>query len=183
MKRLFLATDFPDEILAQISEGNYKEKKIRWLRPELIHLTLAFLGEYPENRLDELIDSMKKVNFANFQIKLDSCGVFPNVKYTKVFWLGVSGNTDALKQLHFQIKEKLGLIGIFLEDREFLLHVTIGRIRHGGSRTLHISERFKVNYNNFSSELIKIKAFHLYESEFTDNGLVYTKLHTFPLDD
>ena len=62
--RLFTALDLPADVVSNLEELLRRLKpraKIQWTRPENLHITLKFIGEFPDERLDELKQALSNV--------------------------------------------------------------------------------------------------------------------------
>ena len=55
--RLFIAIDIPDSVKDQLLDWRVALRGARWVEPDQMHLTLAFLGEQPNNVYREVCDS------------------------------------------------------------------------------------------------------------------------------
>ena len=64
---------------------------LKIVEPENIHITLKFLGDTEETKIDEIESIIKNSvnNVSPFKIQLNGTGVFPNPSYIKVIWIGI----------------------------------------------------------------------------------------------
>ena len=80
--RLFTAVDPSREVhenLVRLLERLRPEARLRWTRPENLHLTLKFIGEYPEGELSQLETVLRAVEWPRaFEVRLRGSGFFPN---------------------------------------------------------------------------------------------------------
>ncbi len=80
MIRTFIAVNLDPAIRARIGEAeeDFRIKGVRLVDPELIHVTLKFLGNVEEGRIDEIADALKKVEVAPFDApRTDRSAAFP----------------------------------------------------------------------------------------------------------
>jgi 2'-5' RNA ligase len=65
---------------------------VGWVPAANQHLTLKFLGEIGEDRIDALVAraSAKLASVAPFEVALAGFGSFPNAREARVLWLGVA---------------------------------------------------------------------------------------------
>ncbi len=103
-----------------------------------LHLTLAFLGEVDESlepslgpRVSEGLDSI-----APFRIAFEGVGAFPSARAPGVVWVGVGDGANVLRKLAFRLRTHLRASGFVLEDRPFVPHVTLFRVRTSATRLL-----------------------------------------------
>lgn len=106
--------------------------QVRWVRPEAMHLTLAFLGEVDEKYLDDIRAAMTLSAEASppLQLELQGTGTFGSSRSRRVVWVDIRGDVDGLQKLQTQLAEALRAAGFETEDRKFSPHITLGRI-HG----------------------------------------------------
>ena len=134
--RAFLAVQLPEaaractgqaiEILRGVTPGG-----MRWTAPESQHLTLKFLGEIPEDRVDALVEraNAKLAGLAPVELALGGFGAFPSAREARVLWLGVSRGAGALAKLARQLDSAARVVGAERERRPFSAHLTLGRLR------------------------------------------------------
>lgn len=134
--RLFLAVTLPDDVLASIGRATAELREtatgVRWVRPELLHLTVKFLGERPDGddrRVgDALQSSLARVRGCDAEIR--GAGAFPNFRRPRVVWLGMHPPAPLAAIAH-AVDEALVPLGIGAEARPFRAHITLGRVEHG----------------------------------------------------
>lgn len=126
MMRLFLAVLFNSETerrllavqnrLRQIAGGNFS-------RPENLHLTLAFLGEVPAERMNAVRRAMQQTRVRPLSLNFDRVGSF---RGGEVWWIGTAQNPELLT-LQRELSENLALQGFAPESRAFSPHITLAR--------------------------------------------------------
>ena len=88
--RTFIAIEIPDNIISRFRELQDGIKvydfKIRWVRPENIHLTLKFLGDVEAGKIDEIAETISKTvdGYTPISLKAKGIGVFPGMKRPRV---------------------------------------------------------------------------------------------------
>ncbi|WP_157842676.1 MULTISPECIES: RNA 2',3'-cyclic phosphodiesterase [Bacillus] len=128
----FVAVALPDELKKSLSiYMNELKKEIpfeRWVHPQDLHITLAFLGKTNEEMLKKLHEELnnKKRQKEPFTITLQSLGTFGNKQSPRIFWCGVEKN-EKLSDLRDQVFTSCGRVGYELETRPFHPHVTLAR--------------------------------------------------------
>jgi 2'-5' RNA ligase len=190
MLRSFIAVDFPSEIIQKIEEiikffkTQTPEKALKWVSTNNLHLTLKFLGEIPEGRLDQIktILSESLINRSTFTIGIKGLGMYPNKRNPRVIWLGIT-NEDSLIDLHKSLDQALQTADIEPEKRKYSPHLTIARVRRGTNQDTikNIGDtlsQFKVD----SLGNIPVEEIILYQSELTPKGPIYTPLMSKPLN-
>jgi 2'-5' RNA ligase len=135
--RCFLAVDLAPRVRAAVGElqGRLRSRAgaadVRWTAPEGMHLTLKFLGEVAEPRIDAVVEAVRVVAAATPMLALVAGGVgaFPTPRRPRVVWVGLTGGADALARLAGALDQALAAVGFVPEARAFHAHVTLGRVR------------------------------------------------------
>ena len=107
------------------------QDKIRWVRPEGIHLTLKFMGDIKTDKSDALLLLLPGIatEVPPFELTLSELGCFPNNRSPRVLWAGVKGDLSILQNLHLAIDNVVEQVGLPRERRGFSPHLTLGRVR------------------------------------------------------
>ncbi|GAC1411485.1 MAG: RNA 2',3'-cyclic phosphodiesterase [Actinomycetota bacterium] len=106
--------------------------RARWVPPENVHITIAFLGgvEDPEPVFDAVDTAASAV--PPMSLTLTGTGCFPNPKRARVLWIGLGGDADALGVLAQEVRTVFAPLGVPTESRRFSAHVTIARLPEPG---------------------------------------------------
>lgn len=176
--RLFIAIDFPEEIISAVSADSAGIKGVKWVRPEQVHLTLKFIGDYPADKLDDLVLNLEKISFPRFSLTLSGTGFFPNLRRPSVFWLGVEPSS-ALNSLKRELEDLLdSQCGISRDEREFIPHVTLARFK---SRVApELTERLQKAFAGLRGRKFECKSFILFSSKLDRSGAIHKALAAFP---
>src|SRR5947209_5154879 len=101
--RLFVALELPDSWKSYLSEVQTDiERKapgsVRWVQPELMHLTLLFLGDQPPDRLGTIRDGLARAaeQTAPFRLGPAALGAFSRGDAVGVIWAGIEDASAAL---------------------------------------------------------------------------------------
>ncbi len=150
---------------------------MRWVHPQNLHVSLKYIGDWDENRLDEVVDTLERVRIpTRVRLTLAGLGFFPHGRSPRVFWV-IAENTLPLRRLAASIDARLARLGIAPEVRPYVPHVTLGRLRAECSLTeMHeaIEELPTRDFGTYS-----VDSFALYGSVLTKNGPVYRKIEEF----
>lgn len=182
--RSFIAIELPEEVrggLAKLrSELERTEHRfVKWVDTEGIHLTLKFLGNIPFKQVTEVTKAIEEAaqGIPPFHLEISGLGAFPNLKQPRVLWVGIGGEIDTLLRLQQNIDSALASLGFAKEERPFMPHLTLARIRQGASPMgrknfgeLAMSVSFEASYP------IDAKAVSLMRSQLTPDGAIYTRL-------
>jgi len=183
--RVFVAIDLPEKTKKKIANLQEKIKhtsnEIKWVDPSLIHITLKFLGETDEKKLDGIFEATCEVaeKFCPFFIKIYKMGAFPNLECPRVIWLGIKEGSSQLAQIAKELEKKLFKQGFPREKREWVPHLTIGRVKQLQDR--ESIKRAIMREKQTSGGEAKIEAITVMQSRLTPQGPIYTPLQKFPL--
>lgn len=188
--RTFIAVDFSPKIINKITEiikyfkTQTPQKAIKWVAPEHLHLTIKFLGDVPENKIDQIKGLIKATlnNENGSEIEVDGLGMYPNPHMPRVIWLGIEG-TERLREIHNKLDTELQKADIPPDNRSFSPHLTIARIRRRADKETvkEIGETLS-SFNVGSLGNCNINNIILYKSELTPEGPEYTALLSSPLN-
>ncbi|MGH9601736.1 MAG: RNA 2',3'-cyclic phosphodiesterase [Terriglobales bacterium] len=191
--RLFVALDIEPAILERIAlflEGvRGFAPDVRWARAESLHITLKFIGEIHQERLDALRGALGQVRGQATELRFRGAGFFPTAKSARVFWIGVEADAR-LAVLARAVEEALEPLGVEREQRAFSPHLTLART--GSGRPARGAEdRNNPTFRRLQERLaampepdfgaITPREFSLYQSKLSPKGAQYTKLTGFPL--
>jgi RNA 2',3'-cyclic 3'-phosphodiesterase len=189
--RLFIAIDLDDSIrqkIVRFVEGvSGFAPDVRWMRPEALHLTLKFIGEFNDARLRHLKQALAAVKSEPFEISLAGTGFFPTPKAARVFWVGVRADAR-LQKLAAAIDDATAKLGSEREARAYTPHLTLARAGSGrpsreredkpDNRFQKLLERLeKMPQPEFGT--MTAREFFLYQSKLSPKGSEYTKLERF----
>lgn len=156
---------------------NKKELDYRWIPQENYHITLNFLGEVEAQKVDLLKSLLEEValHHAFFHLKLHGLGVFPSVKEGRVIWMDVQ-NSLALRALQEDCECRLKELGFTFEEKSYIPHLTIARLRSLRNLSDVISPLEKHKFGEMA-----VKSLVLYESKLQGSFPVYEPLMRFSL--
>ena len=130
MMRTFISVDVP---LTDAIEGVLDEMKrtdnVRPVPKGQIHLTLKFLGDQDEKKVERLCSSLKDAlsDAEPFDIVVEGAGAFPDQKHPKVIWLGVK-EPEQLIELAGKVDSSVKEMRMKADDKRFSPHITVGRV-------------------------------------------------------
>jgi 2'-5' RNA ligase len=129
--RLFAAVVPPPEVLAHLDAAlePVRDDVIRWTLPESWHLTLAFYGEVPDERVPELVERLRRAarRHPAAELRFAGAGRFDG----RVLWIGCDGSADLLRRLARSCAAAGRRSGAAAqESRRFRPHLTLARTQH-----------------------------------------------------
>lgn len=149
--------------------------RVRWARPENVHLTLKFLGDVREELLEDLRIALEKTcaRHAPFDVRLAGLGAFPSGRRARILWVGIDAGSDRLRSLAADLDVALAPLGFEREERAFAPHLTLGRIR-GRPASFDLPP-------DMGGLGFRVRHVELVESTLTPEGAIYRIIQTFAL--
>jgi 2'-5' RNA ligase len=184
MKRLFIATnvELSDEFrtLTQQLQHDLRNDDIVWVKRNLQHLTLRFLGETPNEKMESVARILSEITNTTsaFELQLDKMSVFGSKYKPEVLWYGFS-EFSLFKNLFEKLEKELIHIEIQKNYGNFVPHITIGRVKKIDNKK-RFWEAVEKQQPRFS-QIIPVKKLKLIQSKLTNEGPVYKTLFDFEL--
>ena len=150
--RLFIAVELEKDVITALcslhDELKGRADKMRFVPSQNLHLTLFFLGNTPENKIEEISKALQSLGENNSPFKLElnnRLETFDEKNPARVVWVGVKSDLAALQKLQAMIAATMHNMGFLRTEKSYIPHITIGRdvhfndaaVRHDG----HISEQ------------------------------------------
>ena len=140
---------------------------------ENLHLTLKFLGEIEEEKVEEVKKLLKKIKQEEFEVSLGELGTFIN-RYNSILWIKLNGKEiwDLQKKIDESLKN------IFPIEERFMSHITLARMKKINDKKI-----FLEYVKNLKHRVVKfkIKEFILKKSELKPEGPVYSNIEKYEL--
>jgi RNA 2',3'-cyclic 3'-phosphodiesterase len=167
--RLFTAIDIPDDIrtrLGDLISDLRPLAKLGWAKPEKLHITTKFIGEWPEEKLAALQVALEPVKSPTFRISIRGVGWMPPTRNARVLFAHVEAGAE-LSALAQATEDALAEIGVLVEDRAYRPHLTLAR-RKDRVPTQPIDQAIANLEPDFGSFLAtKFVLFHSHGGEYT----------------
>ena len=178
--RSFIAVDLDDaSIKDRISKTQHDLEltgaSLKAVQPEIMHLTLRFLGEIPQATVERIIETMGDLRFSPFEVEFSGVGVFPNIKRISVVWVGITRGQERLEEIFQQLEPKLRQMGLPPDNKGFSPHLTIARVKSGLNKE-QLAKSIE-NMRDVEFGKMEVKAVRLKKSTLTSRGPIYTTLH------
>jgi len=180
MKRLFIAVDVElssdFKTLTQQLQKDLRNDSIVWVKNHLQHLTLRFLGETPEPKIEPLVNILTNVatTTQHFDLQLNKMGIFGSKYAPETLWYGFS-EFLLFKNLFEKLEKELRSIGFQENYGNFVPHITVGRIKKVENKK-HFWETFEKRQPQFM-QTIPVTHLKLIQSKLTNEGPKYRTLY------
>jgi len=178
--RLFISisleTGLSRDIYKRFQSLDLPWEKLRPVDPQILHLTLKFLGNTPVEKIPDLINALSSLEKTEaIDIEIKGASVL-DPRRPRILRLDFADNPK-LQQLYDDIEQVLFDDGLaHKEVRKFTPHITLARIKQQAEvgEFKEFSD-WKIN-RNFS-----VGTFELQESILTKKGPEYTVLQSFDI--
>jgi 2'-5' RNA ligase len=181
--RLFVALDLPSEVRQRIADEVVEPLRgtlrgVRWVQTDVLHVTLAFLGERSAREAEEARVAVRALaeGRSAARITLQGLGVFPERERPRVIWLGVR-DPAPVRDLHRAFERSRARLGVPAEGRAYHPHVTLGRVPAGAEADVREALAPALAAVRFEAE-VTLDAVQLMQSELTPAGPRYTTLYS-----
>ncbi len=173
--RLFIAIEIPEEVKRILIDA---QRKIvfpgKATNVSDFHLTLKFLGEVDEKKVNAVVSELSKISFSKFDVHLSGVGVFPDRNAARVMWVGIEPHKEIM-ELQSKVDGATRKLGFEL-DNNFHPHLTLSRIKFIDDKKLFLAalDAAKIQEARFS-----VSSFKLIKSTLTSKGPIYEVLKGF----
>lgn len=179
--RVFIAVDIPDTIREELSEVQRALRPLtssaKWVAPESIHITLKFVGEIQDKRLEDIDAALTGLSWKPFTVTVRGVGFFPGMRSPRVFWAGMEAPT--MQGLAEQLDIRMEQLGFEKEKRAFRPHLTLARAKDTRIDSSLVAAAAKYEEHAFGS--FSVDRVFLFKSTLKPTGAVYEKLKEFLL--
>lgn len=185
--RCFVAIEVAPAIRQKLAEITLKLRRalrgsrggIKWVEPDLMHLTLKFLGDIDEAAVKTVCETLDQVTMAHrgFELSVEGVGCFG--KPARVIWVGMN-ESPALMALQTDLEGRLAAAGFAAEERPFSAHLTLARIKDpaaGKDVPGLIGADRDIRLGSFGVDALRV-----FRSELMPQGPIYTVIHTSKLN-
>ncbi len=176
MPRLFTALDIPPAVALSLSFLRGGLPSARWIEPENYHITLRFIGDIDARLADEIVGALDRIHRSRFTLQLKGVGAFGSKKPHSIY-AGVEAS-PALDELQGEIDRILKRLGLSPDQRKFVPHVTLARLRQP---KIDDVARYLAGRGNFSSLPFNVDRFGLFSARDSVGGGPYILEEAFGL--
>ncbi len=184
MKRLFLGIELPDTVRQAAVRIRDRIRpyieKARWVLPENYHLTVKFLGNTPDDRVQTIHTTMTSIcsRYHTFELELKGLGAFPDWRRPRVLWIGVE-RVSTLWDLATEVESAMTELGYPAENRPYAPHLTLARVKYTRRPVLEkMLEREKAVFEQRIGTFT-VAYITLFESRLHPSGAVYSVIERY----
>lgn len=173
--RAFIAIDvnIENDRISRVLDCLKAIEGVRVVGRENLHITLKFLGEIEEGRIDGIHDAMiaSFKGYVPFEISLEGVGAFPRPDHARVVWVGVKRNGDRIVEMQKRLDRNLSRLG-FKKEGRFHPHVTVARVK--SRRGKNELKDFILQHRDEKFGVLMVDKIELKKSVLTPKGAVYS---------
>jgi RNA 2',3'-cyclic 3'-phosphodiesterase len=190
MPRAFIALLLTEEaraaVAAEVDRLRPLGRAVAWVPPVNLHVTLYFLGNQHDARLEEALGAIEEAAAASapFEVGLHGLGAFPGLERPRIFWVGVAEGALAARALQARLVAGLVARGFAPEGRPWHPHLTIGRVadeRRWRREDATALRQAVGRAGSVAVARLSITALSLMKSDLRPTGARYTELANRPL--
>jgi 2'-5' RNA ligase len=152
---------------------------LRFVKPDQLHITLAFLGQISAERQEAVAGICREAagGIGSFCLAPGQLGAFPRMNRPAVVWVGLTGETKKLELLTKMLEFELGSRGIWpiRGTGGFAPHITIARVgrKHRRGQMFLLRELLEDTKLELADMEIPVKEITIYRSMAGGGGSEY----------
>ncbi len=154
----------------------------RWVGPEALHLTLAFLGDVADPDLNAVClavaESVRKQ--PRFSLEVRGLGAFPDAGRPRILWAGIEGDLDRLASVQRAASDAATRAGYRPADERFHPHITLARLKPGRGPATDLGPLIE-RHRAWRGGVFSADTVITYASTTTPDGPAYAPLGRAPL--
>jgi 2'-5' RNA ligase len=149
--------------------------RLRWVKPEHLHLTVNFLGNVAADRIGEIEKACAAAAGASgpLRLELGRPGSFGPRKVPRTLWIGFlpCAGLTALSQLQKRLEAELSARGFPRDERPWTPHLTLGR--NPRSERVDGWEDLLPPWRSDGRPRLEAEALALYSSDLKPDGPIH----------
>jgi len=178
MPRLFVGIALPqvvrEELARTIRSLRGSTTDAKWVPPENLHVTIAFLGRVEDDKVASVSDAVARAvtGHVDFTVALAGLGAFPSTRRARVTWAGLDDPARGVEGLADSVVAELESVGFERDPRPFHSHITLARMR--------FPEPLQLDDVSIEPIRFPVQRLTLFESRLGRPAPRYESLATFP---
>lgn len=188
MLRLFTAISLTENCRTLLINVRQKLQRAgihaSWIPDANLHLSLVFLGNTAEYRLNDVICCMQDAatGCEEFSVSLTGPGFFGSPRSPRIIWAGIKAD-PALAELRARLNSALRQLDFTTEDRPYHPHITLARIKPQHRKKTSLNYSAAIEAITIPQPCcISVKSFELMQSVLGPQRADYSLLYRQPLD-
>lgn len=183
MPRIFVAIPLPPAVAADLARSLPALPGLRRAEPDLLHLTLAFVGRIAEERVPDVVAAAEAAARGSgaFDVPLTAVGRFPDHGPPSVVWAGTGAAAEAIERLGAAVRAELGRRRIPVDAKPLRAHITLARVRDGATADEARAIDAAVKAARTGTLAFRAEDVHVMESRLGPKGPRYSSRARIPL--
>ncbi len=177
LTRAFICIEVPDSVIKEVArvQGILGKKVFTGKMTELenLHLTLKFLGEINDVKLDEVRRKLSEIKIKGFDARVSEIGAFSHRGNPRIVWVKIGGG--GIFELQEKI-DKLMVMAGFKKEERFMSHMTIARVGYVKDKKDFIRYVRNIGIKEIN---FKVDKFKLMKSELNEKGPDYSLIEEY----
>lgn len=183
MARIFVAIPIPPNVASALDRVLPPLPSLRRVAPDLMHVTLAFVGQTGEEQVRAVVEAATVAAQAHgpFTFELSDVGRFPGHGRPRTLWVGTGARTaDAIVGLGASVRAELLRHRVQFDPKPLRAHVTLARVRDdaGDDDARAIAAGLAAARVDLAFTAASL---HVMESKLTAKGPLYSSRQEVPL--
>jgi len=182
--RLFIAIPLPPDLARRAVEILPTAlPALRRVKAENLHVTLAFLGQTPDERLGDVTDAAAEAatRVADFRLAFGAAGRFPERGRPRVVWLAIAEGAQSVLELGEGVYAGLRSRELRFDDRPLAPHLTLARVAEDATAAEAKTVAAALNDLPSANLAFDVSGIAVVQSVLSPKGPRYTALATVPL--
>jgi 2'-5' RNA ligase len=182
--RLFVAIPLPPDLATRASEILPTSlPALRRVKAENLHVTLAFIGQTPDERLEDVAAAAREAAapVSAFRLSFDRTGRFPERGRPRVVWLGIADGEASVVELGVGVYAALRRRALPFDDRPLAPHLTLARVVEDASAAEAKTVGVALDGLAIDEFRFEVTEIAVVESVLSPKGPRYTSRATVPL--
>jgi 2'-5' RNA ligase len=176
MPRLFTGLEIPSDLAAELSMLRGGLSGARWIDAENYHLTLRFIGDIDDVTARDVYTTLERIQRAPFTVTIEGLTSFGGDKPRAI--IARAKPVAPLLELQAEQERLMRRLGIPPEQRKFVPHVTLARLR--SASPLAVADYLQTRGFLFGRQF-EAKRFVLFSSRNSTGGGPYLVEAAYPL--
>jgi len=154
---------------------------VKWVKPGNIHLTIKFLGELEESRIESIMSLLDQRcrEFVPMTSYLSEIGAFPDLQHPRIVWAALDDSKKEIQGIVEVLRGDMIKFGVPQDEHPFKPHLTLGRVRSSAHLKNLIQAMHQITFVEKIEQ--KFDKIILYKSTLTPQGPIYNVLKEYEI--
>lgn len=177
--RAFIGIKIPEEIRKEYSKLCRPLRDtgiLSFVRPEKMHITIAFFKDLKTEDFKKVAEIIQNLNIEMFPVNCSNLGLFKRKGVPSTVYVNIQ--SEELTYIAKEIHEKLKNANIEFDDKQFVPHITLARVKE-----LDSEADFMKKYNGMRKNVKESEFFTDYIHVYSSDLITYKKVESIKLEE